>query len=472
MKILGGADPAGDHPHARFARLAADRAPLAWLLCLGILTRLIMIYDSRGTLVAVEAGEATRVAISLATGGGFADAFPGMGPTAHLMPVMPLIVGGIFRVFGAGSPAALTVLLVGALAQFVAVLLLIDRLYTRLALPIGARRLGLAVLCMAPIFTKEEIIDFRFWEGALAVILSCGGLLEISRVRNGEILSPRRTIAAGVLAAVTFFVSPPAGIGIVAAWIVTAIPHLRRRQAVLLGGSAALALALMVTPWAMRNARVMGTAVLLRDNFGLELALGIDPAVGSGQPASVAYERNYATLHPYRSAAARAQLRAAGGEIAYSRMLGRRAWIWIAEHPMAFTRLALRHYAAFFFPEVWQSGDNHRADARPLILSLINLLGFAALLLDALSRRFRLTPVAVFVLATALPYALVQPIPRYSYLVYGLMCFAAMGLVHQGVQMASARIALRHRRRTAASDYSLGTGPKSAAPPFRHRSNR
>lgn len=475
MRLWGGTGPTGERPRSKH-RAANDNLGLTpWLLCLGILIRLIMIYHSRGPMIMVEAGEATRVAISLATGGGFADAFPGMGPTAHLMPVMPLLVSGVLFLFGAHSSAALTVLLIGALVQFAVGLLLIDRVYARLGSPPAARHVGLAFFCLVPIFAKEELIDFRFWEGALAVVLSCCGLLAIGRVRNGELLSPARTTGAGALAAFTFFVSPPAGLGIVAAWIMTAIPRLPQRRVVLLGSSAAIALALMVTPWAMRNAHAMGAPILLRDNFGLEFALGIDPAVGSGRSSSVAYEGNYARIHPYRSVAARARLRAAGGEVAYSRMLGHAAWGWVTDHPMAFARLALRHYAAFFFPQVWQSGDNHRADARPIILSLINLLGFAALLFDALSHRFRLTPIGVFVLATALPYALVQPIPRYSYLVYGLMCFAAMGLVHRCVQVVATRYAAR--RLTMAHPvghplHSLGTGAEPSVPPVLHRSTR
>src|SRR5580704_9263057 len=57
--------------------------------------------------------EAGRVGRSLALGRGFADPFvpSGTGPTAWLPPLYPMIIGGVFRVFGIYTPLSGWVLL-------------------------------------------------------------------------------------------------------------------------------------------------------------------------------------------------------------------------------------------------------------------------------------------------------------------------------------------------------------------------
>ena len=50
------------------------------------------------------AGEAFNVARAIAQGRGFADAYQiGQGPTAHLLPVSPMIGGMVYRLFGVNS---------------------------------------------------------------------------------------------------------------------------------------------------------------------------------------------------------------------------------------------------------------------------------------------------------------------------------------------------------------------------------
>jgi hypothetical protein len=51
--------------------------------------------------------EMGRIARALATGRGYADPFFGQtGPTAWVTPLFPLILGGIFKVFGVYSTAS------------------------------------------------------------------------------------------------------------------------------------------------------------------------------------------------------------------------------------------------------------------------------------------------------------------------------------------------------------------------------
>ena len=51
--------------------------------------------------------EAGRIARSLATGHGYANPFNGMsGPTAWLPPLFPLLLGGVFKVFGVYTRAS------------------------------------------------------------------------------------------------------------------------------------------------------------------------------------------------------------------------------------------------------------------------------------------------------------------------------------------------------------------------------
>lgn len=417
---------------------AAERRFVLLLLIGGIVLRLLLIgLRSDGVTAFYAAGEPTRVALALVREGSFADAYyEGYGPTAHLLPVMPMIAAAVFWLFGAMTVPANLVLLGWALFQTFACYLLVRRLFARLGMDPVAVRWATAMLCLVPVLASQETIDFRFWEAAAAVALAALNLLLLLRFDDKGTLSVRAMLGAAALAAFTFFVSPPTGLAIYLCWGLFTLTRWGWAKAFALTGICAAALALLLAPWVLRNQAAIGSPVLLRSNFGLELALGNHDAAVSGLNPAGVYADRLIAIHPYHSKPARKTLRALGGEVAYSQMLGAQTRAWIAAHPVDFARLTLRHLGQFFFPRPWQInfiGWQELPTPRAAFLSLVSLLGLIGLAAGIAQRRRGYWLIGVYVAVVALPYSVVQPVLRYTYLVYPFLAFLAVeALVRAG----------------------------------------
>lgn len=403
----------------------------------GVALRLLWLGITHGLTDFAGLGEATREALSVAHGRGFADPyFAGQGPSAHLLPVMPAIAGGLLALFGPGSVAGNLALLAWSLAQTLCAWLLLRRLYLRLGASPATLRWGMVLLCLVPVFAPHEAVDFRWWEGAISVCLMCLNLLLLLEIEGRGHVTSRMIAAVAGLSAATFFVSPPVGLATGACWAVFALRQLPLRQAALLATAAAGALTLLLAPWAIRNSQALGTPVLLRSNFGLELALANHPAaIAPVSPGQVFAERLLA-IHPYHSPAARIAMARAGGEVAYAKGLGRETGSWIADHPGAFAQLYIRHLGEFFFPRSWQMYFTDTEDMpgiRAWVVGTVNLIGLAGLVFGLFARRRGYWAIALCIAVIALPYGLVQPIPRYTYLVYGLLAFLAVEAIVRGL---------------------------------------
>lgn len=415
---------------------SGDRRFLLAVLVAGVALRLAWLGLTHGLTDFAGLGEATREALSVAHGRGFADPyFAGQGPSAHLLPVMPAIAGGMLALFGPGSVAGNLALLAWSLAQTLCAWLLLRRLFARTGASAVVQRWGLALLCLLPVFAPHETVDFRWWEGAASVCLMCLNLLLLLGLETRDRLAMREIAAVAGLGALTFFVSPPVGIAVGACWAVFALRKLALRQAVLLATAAAGALALLIAPWAIRNDHALGTPVLLRSNFGLELALANHPAAISPAAPAPAFAERLLAIHPYHSPAARAAVRAEG-EVAYAKALSSETRDWIASHPAAFAQLYLRHLGEFFCPRPWQmyfTSTEALPELRALVISAVNLIGLLGLALGLRARRRGYWAIALCIAVIALPYGLVQPIPRYTWLVSGLLAFLAVEAMVRGL---------------------------------------
>ncbi len=411
-----------------------DRRFFVLVALAGIVMRLLPLVGLNGMAGFQGAGEATLTARTLAATGVFGDAyFAGQGPTAHLLPVSPTIAALFFAAFGYAKPLANLGLLGWSLLQTFASYWLVQRLASPLRLSPTTQRWAFALMCLVPVYLPQEVVDFRYWEGALAVCLAMLALHRILRLTEMDEVAPRQLAYGAALTAATFFVSPIAGAALYLCWAWFAVTRLPWRRALFLAASATAALVLVLAPWAIRNTVVLGSPVLIRSNFGLELAIGNHP--GADDPSRAPADRyatRLASIHPYHNAEARAQMRAAGGEVAYSRQLGAAAAQWIARHPLRFATLAAGRVRDFFFPPVWEmyfTGTDHMMVPRAVILCVVAMLGLARLAIGLSQRESGFATVALYLIGVALPYALVQPIPRYSYLAYGLLMLLAVDLI-------------------------------------------
>ncbi|MGC6401248.1 hypothetical protein ACNI3Q_11795 [Sphingomonas sp. FW199] len=426
--------------HRDAARPALDWPFILVVIGVGIALRLAWFTVAEGNLLNfIGAGEATRVALSLARTGQFADAFyAGYGHTAHLTPISPAIAAGVMMLLGVDTAASNIALLCWSLGQVILGWVLMLALFRRLGVDGAARRWGIGILAMVPVFMGDEVIVFRFWEGALTLALVVTNLILVHDLTGRGNPGWLRLAGIAALTAFTFFLCPPAGLAIDLCWAIWAFRTLSLPRIAGFAAMSAGALGLIVLPWAMRNAAVMGEPVLLRSNAGLELAIANHPAALSGRPNGEVYFERLLAVQPYFSVPARQKIRDAGGEVAYARGLGRQAMRWIADHPAGFAQLFLRHLRQFFFPESWQLMFG-LPGLRAGIMGVVSAIGLAGLAAGLWQRRAGYGMLAVYLGTVALPYAVVQPVQRYSYLVYGLLVMLAADALVRLARWALAR---------------------------------
>ncbi len=409
--------------------------PLAWgwpagLVAIGVALRFgWALTEARPSLLI---GEANNVALSFARSGTLADAFRlGEGPTAHLGPTMPVIAGSVYWLFTPGSPVS-DMVLTALSVSFVAVAwVALYRAFGRLGVPRAARLSALAILTVVPINASLEAVQFRVWEGGLAAALAATFLDHVVYLDRAARISTRSVAALALHAAVTLFVSPPLGLAALAGCALLLIRRVPPRRWPALTGVILAILVAVLLPWTVRNVLVMGTPIMFRDNFGLEMSQAF--YAGAEQPGDplARFQARHHAIHPFQPAGY-AAMQAAGGEVPYAAALQHEAQAWIAANPLIAAQLAVQHIVDFYFPPRWlwtQFGRVGTATTAKLVLTwAISLFGLLGLWRGAAEGGGRFGYVAAFALLPSLPYALVQPTLRYHYLVLGVLTFAATAL--------------------------------------------
>lgn len=270
--------------------------------------------------------ESQAIAVSLAQTGRFADPYllP-TGPTAHLPPIPPAIVGLIYRVLGltltAGYVAWWTSIVFEA-----AVWALLPWLAPRVGLPGGAGVIAGLVGGVIPRWPGHG-------EGLTALALALLMAAFARRWYSGG-GTAAGSLALGVAAGLSFHVQPalfPVVLGWMGAelWLV---PQRRKFPRLALVASG---IVLACLPWGLRNLRTFDAVFFIRSNFGLELRMGNHQ--GSTAAMDV-MDRLKEHRHP-RTHEAEARKVQQMGEVVYMRDAGREAMEWIASHPGEFARL-------------------------------------------------------------------------------------------------------------------------------------
>ena len=404
----------------------------ALLLALGLSARLgwLLVTEPHG----YAQGEMANVAIAFAKTGTLADAYrPGQGPTAHVLPLPPLYAGLIYRAFGIRSAVSEAILAAASIGMVLLSFALLYRVFGEMGTSRAGLLLGLATACLLPLNFALEVVGFRIWEGALATVLGLAFLYALLRLDHAAEIGTRTIALMSLAAAVLFFVSPALGLAGYACSLLLLVDRLPVKRWPAALAIAAAALVIVIGPWAVRNQSVLGEPVLLRSNFGLELAIGNHPAAATTSDDGKAFRARLDEVHPFQSQAAFDAMQRAGGEVAYARQLGATARAWIAENPAAFARLSLKHIQQYFFPPAWQwsiYSDPGRALRSKVALHwAVTAVGLAGALfaLFRATRRYRYA--VTFLLVPALMYAITQPVPRYRYIMYGLTLFFAGDLI-------------------------------------------
>jgi hypothetical protein len=166
--------------------------------------------------------------------------------------------------------------------------------------------------------------------------------------------------------------------------------------------SSALAVGLVVGPWAIRNWVVIGAPVI-KSNFGEQLFIGNNPlAVGEvnrNERLQAYTTRDQAELAYHRSQ----------GELATDRYFRDAAMEWIQNNPLRFAHLTTKRIWYF-----WVGGVDRKSLLRLTYYTPLLLLGLSGLWIGF--RRRDLTPIWLFTLVYPLPYYITHAeTGRYSY---------------------------------------------------------
>jgi hypothetical protein len=389
------------------------------------------------------------VAVSLASGKGFCDAYgPGSGPTAHVSPVHSLLLAGIYRLFGTYTTAS------GRLAQACvsiclacAVPLLLPLVGHKLGLPPASGWCAALLAAWLPAHRWNEITGSHDQVvGALALLLMVWVLADLSQ---NSWAGRRVLVRGGLLAGAALLIAP--NLALVPAFyaFVTVVRQRDERVRILRAGVVLAAMvAVVLAPWIIRNCMVFHRFIPLRSNLGLELAVG-NNSLATGHTYSPAFS----TVHPYGNPAEQARLLQVG-EPAYMQRKGREALAWIGNHPARFAYLTVRRAMLFWFTtdETWYRGGlKLRLNVR-----IYGLMG-VAVILELVRLLWKRDPAGLLLACTTLgaatPYFITHVETRYRLPIVGLFALLSCNLLVASVSALRRRPQQEIPEPVVAADY-------------------
>jgi Dolichyl-phosphate-mannose-protein mannosyltransferase len=343
--------------------------------------------------------EMGRIARALVTGYGYADPFRGhTGPTTWVTPGYPLIIAGVFRLFGIFTPLSAWVL--------VAINCVLNALMVRTTWEIAARCFNTSVARWSAWIWALYPAAMQYavkwiWEMSLTAFLFSWVLVLALRMRavggdEREGASVKRWVVFGLLWGLIALSNPSLllFLPVCGLWILWGVllrtatnagasrsrPLLAltwgsfdqwRLQIVGVALASVVCLA-CIAPWVYRNWVVFHQFVPMRANLGAELYLGNGPgAIG----LLMEYD------HPFQDAA-QLRLYSQMGEIKYAKLRGDMAKAVIRENPKHFLILCAKRVYYFWFSVPHPGDEGLIAEyGRSLNFQLTSITGLLGLAL-------------------------------------------------------------------------------------------
>ena len=351
------------------------------------------------------------LAKSLLAGQGLSSPFgPPTGPTAFIAPGYPILIAGIFKIFGVYSFASV----LAVLAIQIALNIVTIWLAMRVACELFGRRTALVSgwiwACSLPLLWLPTI----FWDTSISICALLAFFWLALRLRRQP--ARNRWIRMGGACGLLGLLNPALLPVLIAVMVWTAWQTWRRyRPGIAL---ALLVAAIVYSPWPIRNAFAFHAFVPLRTTVGFELWMGNRPHSAGFLDESLFPMFNPSELADYRRM----------GEIAYTAHKSDLARNYILHHSKQFTELTLRRVTRFWIGTGTQGGSwLFVFHATPE--SLLGLTGLWLLL-----RSGRTADAALFlipVLLFPLPYYITHAEFRYRLVIDPeLAILAAYSLVH------------------------------------------
>jgi hypothetical protein len=353
----------------------------------------------------------------IAREGRMADVFaPGSGPSAHVAPLYAFYLAGVDRL--AGLEVGRFRFLHGLSAM------LATSLFAAL-LPSLARRAGLSpgvgvgAACLVALSPFGLWMEIRGdWETAwlpLALVVIFWALMAF---QDREWVGVWRAIFTGVLFGLGGLLSPVVLLaGLAGIFFQTFDGRARNSRMFRAVPIILTACALTIAPWVYRNYLCFSAFVPIRDNLGIEMAVGNNPRADGST-----FGDGFAA-HPLKSRTELARL-VTLGEVPYNKEKMSQALSWISYNPSKFAWLSCRRLLSFWFPS-----DQGMLKPLPLLpivvqalaIGMVTALAFVGLgWLFATGHAYRMLFLAILV-APSLPYIVTHVSYRYRYPINGFV---------------------------------------------------
>jgi 4-amino-4-deoxy-L-arabinose transferase-like glycosyltransferase len=379
---------------------------VALALRLGYMWQFQHIHPRQGVSVIPFLFESGNIAHSLATGHGFSSPFRvDTGPTAWMTPLFPLLLAGIFRIFGAYTFQAWAATV---LFNITCCTLACIPIYLT-AKRIGGNALAAGAAWLWAIFPNAILIPVEsMWDACISALLVATILWATLALAESQRL--RNWCAYGLLwgTALMFNATLAALFPFLAAWLVYRARQ--QNRAWLTNAAATVAIIILCcVPWTIRNYSVFHQFVPLRSVLGLQLWLG-----NNDQTQDIFR----GDLHPIYNSAEREQY-IAMGEIAYMQQKKQEAIAYMLSHPAR--EASLIFYRAV---SIWSGGTPYPLEdfiGTPslrfrwvLAFNLLAALGALAGTIVLFRERSPFAiPVTAFPLIYPWAYYLTLALPRY-----------------------------------------------------------
>jgi 4-amino-4-deoxy-L-arabinose transferase-like glycosyltransferase len=279
--------------------------------------------------------EMGRIAASVASGHGFSNPFgPATGPTAWEPPLYPYLTAGVFMILGIYSKASAFVLLV------------LNSIFSSLTcIPIFriAQRMFSEKVAVGSAWAWALLPNVMFWctryvwETSLSALLVAAIFWLTLTLEEREGLWP--WVEFGVLWGISALNSPTLLSFLPAAGLWAWHRRIKAGKKSLPGiVFASIIFFACITPWLVRNYRVLGKFIFIRDNFGAELRLGNGPGADG---TLMIY------LDPMHDLYAMRQFQAMG-ELSYIAMRKQQAVAYIKADYARFSGLCVRRFICYW----------------------------------------------------------------------------------------------------------------------------
>lgn len=351
---------------------------------------------------AAASGEALSVARQIAHAGAFANPFNvETGPTAHVAPVYPSALSLLVKLFPDESALRWALIIASSVGTA-----LIWSLLPACAAALGMEySVGIIAGLYGAIWPFRHAVELAgCWEAAWAGLALMGLAIITLRFNSGN-MPARRALWLGTLWGAGMLLEPslfPTFLGVL---LLIGISMPSRRAAFRTAVLALAAMALVITPWIIRDYYRLGGFVFIRDNLGLELSVSNNANAFPNVHENLHF--NPKSDHPDMNPVERQRM-AKMGELAYNHHRLQLALSWIAANRRRFLELTAERFAYFWAPK-----------RRSVALRAIEALNSAAALLGLLILLRRRTRAGGILLTIWLTYPVIyyviQADERYRY---------------------------------------------------------